>query len=273
MKDILWMSLLGLLLAACSNPPYPRGGIAELYPQPPRPELRTAKLADRSISFAEMAGSGSTPILFVHGSPGDWKAWARYLDSPALADFGPRVAVDRPGYGGSGAGSVMPDLRAQAQVLAQLIPDGSKAVLVGHSLGGPLIAWMTIDHPEKVCGAVMVAGSVAPDLEAPRWYNRFAQTWLARVTLPAEMLWSNEEILPLQQQLRRLDQQWPQLQRPLIAIQGEKDELVDPRTVDYLESRAPKQWLRIIRVADQGHFVLWERPQIVTDAIRSLHCS
>lgn len=265
----LW---LATSLTQAANPPYPRGSLEALYPQPPRPVLRDVVLQGRTLRIAQMAGTGSTPLLLVHGSPGDWQAWARYLDTPQLSGYNPRIAVDRPGFGGSGAGAVITDLRAQANLLAGLIPDGTQAVVVGHSLGGPLVGWLLLDHPEKFCGGVMVAGSIAPALEAPRWYNRLAQTWLAQWLAPKEMLWSNIEILALQSELKKLDAQWARLQRPLVVLQGEKDELVDPRTADYAERRIPNAWLKVQRVADQGHFILWEQPQSVVAAIQSLRC-
>lgn len=265
-------TLLSLLLSACSNPPYPRGGIEKLYPQPPQPELIDVPVSGRSLRIARMSGSGQTPLLFIHGSPGDWKAWARYLDAPELTHYNPRIAVDRPGYGGSTPGEVMPDLRAQAALLAELIPPGRPAVVVGHSLGGALVGWLALDHPDKVCGGVMVAGSIAPDLEAPRWYNRLAQTWLGRWLAPQEMLWSNVEILALQGELQRLAGEWPRLQRPLVIVQGERDNLVDPRTADFAEQHMPAAQRRIVRVPEQGHFVLWKQPQTVIAAINSLHC-
>jgi len=261
------------LTAACSNPPYPRGSMEALYPQPPRPVLQQLSVEGRSIQLARIAGSGSTPLLFIHGSPGDWQAWARYLDAPALSHFNPRLSVDRPGFGGSGKGQVMTDLRAQARLLAAVIPEGERAVVVGHSLGGPLVGWLLLDHPEKVCGGVMVAGSIAPALEAPRWYNRLAETWLAHWLAPQELIWSNTEILALQGELQKLDSEWPRLQRPLVVVQGMDDELVDPATADYAEQRIPRAFRRVQRVAGQGHFVLWDQPQTVIDAISSLPCA
>ena len=271
MRGLAILLLLGL--AACSNPPYPRGGVEALFPQPPRPVLQKVEVAGRTVQLATMAGRGRTPLLFIHGSPGDWQAWARYLKAPALAPFNPRLAVDRPGYGGSGAGQVMTDLREQASLLAALIPEGQPAVVVGHSLGGPLVGWLLLDHPEKVCGGVMVAGSIAPELEAPRYYNRLADTTLARLIAPSELLWSNIEILALQGELRKLDREWARLQRPLVMVQGLEDELVDPATADYAEHRIPAPWLRVVRVPAQGHFVLWDQPQTVIDAINSLPCA
>ncbi len=234
--------------------------------------MLTVRARGLDIQVAQMAGKGSTPIVFVHGSPGGWKAWARFLDSRALAAFGLRLAMDRPGFGGSGAAGVMPDLRRQASVLAALIPPGPPALLVGHSLGGPLIAWMAIDHPDKVRGGVMLAGSMAPDLEAPRWYNHLADNWLARQLLPRDMTLSNREMMVLRAELRRLNAALPELRRPMIAMQGDQDPLVDPRTADYLEQHAPSDWMRVQRLPGRDHFFLWKEPESVIRQIDKLHC-
>ena len=271
MRKILLLAS-ALLLAGCSAPPYPRGSLEQLYPVGPRPVLRTVAALGHQLQLAEMPGNGSRPVVFVHGSPGSWTAWARFLDAPALAGLGPRVAIDRPGFGGSAAGGLLPNLRQQAEVLAAAVPAGPPAILVGHSLGGPLIAWMAIDHPEKVCGAVMVAGSVAPDLEPPRWYNLLADTWLASQLVSKGMLLSNREMMVLGPELKLLDQHWARLQRPMVAIQGGKDSLVDPATADYLERRAPAQWLRIVRDANADHFQLWTQPAAIMREILSLPC-
>lgn len=262
-----------LLLAACAGPPYPDGELHELFAPGAAPQTQTVSLQGHALHYARMPGRGVTPLLFVHGSPGDWKGWARFLEMPSLQDYGPRIAVDRPGYGGSEPGAVMPDLRAQAQLLAGLLKDQPPAVLVGHSLGAPLIAWMAIDHPERVCGLVMVAGAVDPQREAPRWYNRFAQSALGRGLLPEDLLRSNTEIMALQAQLQRLDPVWSQLQRPLVVVQGDRDRLVDPRSVDYLQQRVPAAQLQVIRVPDQGHLLMWKRPALVAEAIRRLPCA
>lgn len=264
--------VLAAALGACSNPPYPRGSVESLFPTGPKPELKTSTVDGQALHRAEMPGPGRTPILFVHGSPGDWKAWAHYLAAPELAGYGPRIAVDRPGFGGSQPGAVLTDLRAQADRLAALLPAGRPAIVVGHSLGGPLVAWLAIDHPDKVCAALMIAGSVASIYESPRWYNRFAASWLGQHVVPAEMRWSNREMLALAPELRRLEAESPRLTRPLVALQGERDELVDPRSADGLAQRAPPGLVRVVREAGQGHFILWERPDLVLREIAALPC-
>ncbi len=272
MRWILILTTL-LQLAACTRPPWPHGSVDELFPTPGvRPELTMMRLGGLQLAVARTQGTGSTPILFVHGSPGSWTSWAQYLKDPALDEFGPRIAMDRPGFGGSTAAPVLPDLRRQAALMAELIPPGPPAVLVGHSLGGPLVAWMALDHPDKVCGAVMLAGSMAPALEAPRWYNHLADNWLARQVLSPAMHRSNQEMMVLQAELEKLDAALPGLQRPIIAMQGDQDPLVDPRTADYLAQRAPPDWLEVNRMPGKDHFFLWTEPHSVVAQIRKLRC-
>lgn len=267
---LLAVPLLGLI-AGCGQPPYPRGTLDQLYPQPPRPVLQEQETAGGILYWAEM-GQGDRPLLFIHGSPGDWKAWARYLDHPALTTFGPRRAVDRPGFGRARQEPVETDLRAQAATLAHLLPEGQRSIVVGHSLGGPLVAWLALDYPERVCGGVMVAGALAPELEAPRWYNRIADAPLLKILLPEALRRSNAEMMPLRSELSRLTPEWRRLQRPLVLLQGLQDELVDPRTADHAESVIPGDWLRVERRSDVGHFLLWTTPQAVINAIQELPC-
>ena len=189
------------------NPGYPRGDFESLFSGGIRPELSTRHIGNYRLHTAEINhpcnASPSMPLLiFVHGSPGDWKAWTHYLAAPELKIFPQLLAVDRPGFGGSDAGRVMTDLRAQARLLAELVPPGKRAIVVGHSLGGALAAWMAIDHPDKVCAALSIAGSLVPSLEAPRWYNSVASWGAVRRLLPRPMLWANEEMLVLAIELR-----------------------------------------------------------------------
>ena len=264
-------------LVACGNPPYPRGTVNQLFTGEQLPTLSRQRIYGRDINIARVqadiktssAASGNM-LLFVHGSPGDWKAWSYYLKTPDLASFASRVAVDRPGFGESRAAGLMTDLRQQAALLSALIPAGQKAIVVGHSLGGPLVAWMAIDTPNKVCGAVSIAGSLSSRLEQPRWYNLLADFVLLRWAVPDEMARSNQEMMPLAGELVKLEAAMGQLRTPLLLIQGGKDSLVGPATAGEVEQRAPSAWLTVTRLPDESHFVLWERPQIVVDAINAV---
>lgn len=273
------MAALGNLVA-CGNPPYPRGSVEQLFAGNASPVISQQVVEGYAISTARvqadtMAKSVSTGamLLFIHGSPGDWKAWSYYLKTPELAGFASRVAVDRPGFGASDGGRVVTDLRQQAALLSALIPVGQKAIIIGHSLGGPLAAWMAIDAPEKVCGAISIAGSLSSRFEEPRWYNLLADLALLRWAVPKEMAWSNQEMMPLSGELRKLEAAFSQIRTPLLVIQGGKDGLVDPMTADDVEKWVPKAWLKVMRLQADTHFVLWEKPQIIVDAIKDMSCA
>lgn len=285
LKVVVLCLVASSCIMGCGNPPYPRGSTDQLFTGTVLPAISQQVVAGQRINMASMArdatdgekssasGSSRPVLLFVHGSPGDWKAWSYYLKAPDLAGFANRIAIDRPGFGGSGRGAVVTDLRQQAGLIAKLIPEGQKAIVVGHSLGGPLAVWMAIDAPEKVCGVVSVAGSLSSLYENPRWYNLLADSAWLGWAVPAEMRASNQEMMVLSGELGKLETAANRLRVPTTLIQGGKDSLVDPTTVDEFQKHAPAVWLNVKNLPNETHFVLWEKPQIVVDAIKEIPCA
>lgn len=273
----MWINILLLLIAVISsfsshakNPPYSRDSIEELFPEPPRPVEHQYAVGDRRIHYWQVDG-GPARIVFLHGTPGDWKAWAHYLGDPALRKRATLIAVDRPGFGASDPGRVAPRMAEQARLLAPLLDGpGAPVVLVGHSLGGPIGAELAMRYPEQVRGAVLVAPSIDPATESPRWYNHLMTWTLVRWIAPAEFAWSNEEIMVLAEELEKQTPRWAGLQMTITVIQGALDELVDPQTADYARTVLPEPQGRVVVVPDQGHFVLWKRPDLVTREILDL---
>jgi pimeloyl-ACP methyl ester carboxylesterase len=273
----MWINGLAAILLVLSsmqvyakNPPYPRGSIEELFPASPPPVERTYRVGDRSIHYWQVDG-GPARVVFLHGTPGDWKAWAHYLADPALRARATLIAVDRPGFGASEPGRVAPRMADQARLLAPLLTGpGAPTLLVGHSLGGPIGAELAMRHPDAVRGAVLVAPSIDPATEAPRWYNRLMTWRLVRWIAPDEFGWSNDEIMVLAEELEKQTSRWASLPMPITVVQGAQDELVDPRTAAYAERILPKPWGRVVVIPDQGHFVLWKRPDLVTREILAL---
>ena len=265
--------LLAVLLVVSSfvteakNPPYPRGPINELFPTPPQPVEHTYRIDDRTVHYWQIDG-GPARVVFLHGTPGDWKAWVHYLADPELHKRATLIAVDRPGFGASDPGKVAPLMADQARLLAPLlVGPGSPTVVVGHSLGGPIGAELAMRYPQLVRGAVLVAPSIDPNTEQPRWYNEAMTLWLVRAIAPKEFAWSNDEIMVLVGELEKQTPRWADLKMPITVVQGAKDELVDPKTAAYAEKVLPKPNGKVVVVPDQGHFVLWDRPDLVTREI------
>ena len=86
------------------------------------------------------AGSGRTTLVLVHGWTCDSSSWAAQV--PVLAKKYRVLTLDLPGHGQSGApkdGKFSMDLFARAVEAVRAEAGTDKIVLVGHSMGAPVI--------------------------------------------------------------------------------------------------------------------------------------
>ncbi|NKF24029.1 alpha/beta fold hydrolase [Solimonas marina] len=273
MNKTLRRCALGLsaLLGGCFGAPYPKGSFEQLFPGAPPPQMHTQTVAGHTLRYVEADHPGSPRILFVHGSPGEWQAFAAYLKDPALQHYGPMLIPDRPGYGGSEAHHIVSSLAEQARRIAPLLKGpGGPTIVVGHSLGGAIAAKLAMDYPSEVRGVLLLAPSVAPTYEAPRWYQKLAAWPVVDWLIPRELADANRELMPLQSELRKMEPGWATLRMPVYVVQGTADGLVDPRTADYLQRMLAHTPHRIWRYADAGHLLLWEHPQVIVSALQAL---
>jgi pimeloyl-ACP methyl ester carboxylesterase len=110
-----------------------------------------------------MAGEGPVSLVFVHGWSCDRSYWKEQLDYFAQAHR--VVALDLAGHGGSGLNRDDWTLPAFGEDVAAVI-NGlglKRVVLVGHSMGGPVIVETARIAPEEVIGLVVVDALQDPD--------------------------------------------------------------------------------------------------------------
>ncbi|MDQ8043728.1 MAG: alpha/beta hydrolase [Solirubrobacteraceae bacterium] len=131
-------------------------------PLRPRREVRH-ELGGRPVRALESGKPGSPVALLLHGLPGSAEDWNR-LGALLAADFHV-VAIDRPGYGGSGpeALPVEDQVELYAAVLREVSGVGP-ALVAGHSYGAVPAALLASRHPDLV-GAL---GLLAPALRERR---------------------------------------------------------------------------------------------------------
>lgn len=93
-------------------------------------------------------------MLLLHGQPGSGRDWDGLI--AALPPETPAIAIDRPGWDGRSSGT---DLAGNgAAALAALDAAGiERAIVVGHSLGGGIAAWLAARAPERVRALVLAA--------------------------------------------------------------------------------------------------------------------
>lgn len=104
------------------------------------------------------AGAGPT-IIFVHGWTCDTSSWREQL--PALTDRYRVIALDLPGHGMSESPAPEKfsiELFARAVEAVRAEAGAETIVLVGHSMGAPVIRQYALMWPEHVAGLVAVDG-------------------------------------------------------------------------------------------------------------------
>jgi pimeloyl-ACP methyl ester carboxylesterase len=228
----------------------------------------------RNIHYVHSGDNTKPLVVFVHGSPGSLSAFIDFMADTILLEKAQLVTTDRPGFGYSNFGVAEPSLQKQAALLRPILEkykDNRPIILVGHSMGGPVIARMAMDFPELIDGLVLVAASIDPELEPNEtWFRAPLATPFLSWILPRSFRASNDEIYQLKPQLYDMMPLWKTISCPVIVVQGDKDSLVAPGNADFAEKMLVNTTVKVIRKRDMNHFVPWSNPELIRDAVLEL---
>lgn len=113
----------------------------------------------QTLSY-DRVGKGPAVVL-IHGLGGDRALWAQ--EAARLSARYTVISVDLPGHGRSPTPKSL-DLKETAQQVAKIIHHEhlSPAVIVGHSMGGTVAAWVPLVAPETARGVLLVDAVLAP---------------------------------------------------------------------------------------------------------------
>lgn len=223
----------------------------------------------RLLHYVEVGDSSRQPILFVHGSPGSWDNFKYFLKDTFLLTHYHLLAVDRPGFGESQAEGAEDELPNQAEALLPILKRQSRPViLVGHSYGGPVIAEAAIQYPQHIKSLVIVAGSVDPALEPSNWYRYPLKYTPLRWAIPSFFRSSNDELLPLESELKKMSPHWGKIRCPVVVVQGGKDVLVAPDNAKFIKRQLPHVKVTTIWKENMNHFVPWSDPDLIIEGIK-----
>jgi pimeloyl-ACP methyl ester carboxylesterase len=219
--------------------------------------------------------SPATPgplLVLVHGTPGAAQGWADYLLAPPE---GMQVlAIDRPGFGDSGPDEAVPGLAEQAAaVWAALpadLPSDRPLVLLGHSLGGPVVARVAADHPERVQALVLLAAALDPALESIHPLQRVGAWPVVRHWLPRAIRNANAELMALAPELQDLAYRLPAIRARVVIVHGTADDLVPVASVPYAQRMlSGAACVHTMLLPGQDHFLPWNAPDAVRAAVRT----
>jgi len=235
-----------------------------------KPQIVQTKFQGWDINFAEIGSDTLPMVIFVHGAPGSWSAFRQFLKNKDLYSRAHLISVDRPGYGYSDFGRPQTSLQKQAELLSVLFKydkSNKPAILLGHSLGGPVAARMAMDFPDKVGGLILIAPSIDPNLEPYEWYRFPLNLPIIRWILPVSFDMTNREIYHLKDELIEMLPLWNKITSPTIVIQGGKDNLVAPGNADFAREMIKNASVEVMFESEVDHFIPWSNPQMVVTAI------
>ena len=230
----------------------------------------TQKVEGRNIHFATTGNDTLPTIVFIHGTPGSWDAFAGYMQDSALLQHYRMISIDRPGFGYSDFGH--PEhLTRQSELISPVLEktNNDKPVyLAGHSLGGPLIIQLAADNPILIKGLVMISGSVDPAEEKPeKW-----RPWLYKTPLnyfvPGAFRPSNKELWYLKKDLVQLQQQFANISCPVYFIHGASDTWVPPGNVAYAKKLLVNaKRINELIIPGANHFIPWTKYNEIRDVL------
>jgi pimeloyl-ACP methyl ester carboxylesterase len=123
---------------------------------------RFAKFENMRVHYTD-AGKGDEALVFVHGWMCDVSFWR--MQTPAFAAQSRVLAVDLPGHGRSDKprqAAYTMDLFARAVEAVMRDAGVRRAVLVGHSMGTPVVRQFYRRYPGKTRALVIVDGGLRP---------------------------------------------------------------------------------------------------------------
>jgi len=221
-------------------------------------------------------GTEQAPLVLVHGLGVSSAYWARL--QPLLATRRCVYALDLPGFGHT----THPRGLLDTVALGSALGDWLRAVglarvhLLGHSLGGPVAAEFTRQHPEHVSRLILVGATIgARGASAPH------QT----LGLLRDSVRESPSLLPiilrdyLRAGIRRVlgtdiaaDHNdtiatVTQLTVPLLVVRGDRDVVVSMRDTRQLLAAAPHA--SFIAIDRAAHAVQWSQPQALAAVVNA----
>jgi pimeloyl-ACP methyl ester carboxylesterase len=221
-----------------------------------------------------VVGSDTLPTLFfIHGSPGSWDAFGNFMLDSLLRSRFRIISIDRPGFGYSSFGSVssLPD---QAAIVADLLKkesNGQALHLIGHSIGGPIVVWISQRSHELIASTIVLSGSISPLHEPKERWRIPLDIFPLKYLVPGALRTSNSEILSFKSDLFILDTGYKHILAPLVFIHGDKDPLVTVENAHYgMQKLADFDRASVVILEGANHFIPWNRFELIRDYLYKL---
>ena len=227
----------------------------------------SAIVIDGGLVHYEAFGRGK-PVLFLHGWLGSWRYWMRTMED--MADKYRTYALDLWGFGDSDKSKPRYQVADYVNLVENFVENMGihNAPLVGHALGASVALEYAVQNPDRVQKVVTVSLPFYPDSVSRRLVDVSSNSMISKM-----MWWRQLPYKEVQQEaektgkeainisiesvgqidtLGRIKTIGRQANTMLLAVYGEKDDIVDPAPLRGLNT----DWdnVRPIGLAGSKHF-------------------
>ena len=241
-----------------------------------RAEVGYQKGFSRDLRYLRVHHNDTLPLLvFIHGAPSSSAFWLDIMSDSSLLAKTNMLAIDRPGYGGSGVGMAMTSVREQAANIKSVIDSlrlpGQPVVVHGSSYGGTVSARLAMDYPDLVSGLLLQSASMMPQEEYQYWITRPVTHWALSWLVPRSLHTANLEKLSHTQELEDMRDRWDRITAPVVILHGTADWLIYPQNA-YFACRKLKNAEVVVHHMLRGkeHDLLWTAPQVLRGYLHEL---
>jgi pimeloyl-ACP methyl ester carboxylesterase len=183
-----------------------------------------------------VCGADTLPTLvFIHGSPGTWMHYMKFMWDSSMRNKFRMVAIDRPGFGYSSFGKAM-HLNEQSNMILPVLEKlktNKPMFLVGHSMGGPVAVKLAADNPTLFKTVVIIAGAIDINQESKETWRKIMNVRPFYWALPGAFGPSNTELLYLKKDLLLLQNDFAKITSSVLFVHGDKDTWVPIKNIAY----------------------------------------
>lgn len=234
----------------------------------------TVAVDHRNLHYAKTGNDTLPTIVFVHGSPGSWDAFAKYMQDGDLLKNYRMISVDRPGFGYSDFGDAQ-HLEYQSALMSPLFKrwqNGKPIYLVGHSLGAPVIIQLNADNPGLFSGMVLLAGSVDPAAEKKEGWRYLLNAGVMRYLVPGAMRPSNAELIYFKKDVYALQDKFALVKCKVFIVHGMKDSFVPVGNASFAEKKLiSAASVNLTLIPGASHFIPWTKYETIKAVLMQLY--